>query len=101
MQWKGQSTRPRRLQLGSLALHSPLIRCSMARSFDCLSNQTNPKLSKLYPASQNLTSERDMVQDPSTDTQEFREAIKSSRNIIAIAGAGLSAASGDNLHPNN
>ena len=36
-----------------------------------------------------------MVEGPSTDMQEFREVVKSSRNIIAIAGAGLSAASGD------
>ena len=36
-----------------------------------------------------------MVKGPSTDMQEFREVVKSSRNIIVIAGAGLSAASGD------
>jgi NAD-dependent SIR2 family protein deacetylase len=36
-----------------------------------------------------------MVKGPSTDLQEFRKVVKSSRNIIAIAGAGLSAASGD------
>jgi NAD-dependent SIR2 family protein deacetylase len=36
-----------------------------------------------------------MPKKPSTDVQKFREVVKSSRNIIAIAGAGLSAASGD------
>ena len=36
-----------------------------------------------------------MAEIPSTDMQKFREVVKSSRNIIAIAGAGLSAASGD------
>lgn len=35
-----------------------------------------------------------MAQDPSADMQKFREVVKSSRNIVAIAGAGHSAASG-------
>ena len=36
-----------------------------------------------------------MVVGPSTSIQGFREVVKSSQNIIVIAGAGLSAASGD------
>ena len=36
-----------------------------------------------------------MTDGPSTDMKKFHEVVKSSRNIIAIAGAGLSAASGD------
>ena len=32
---------------------------------------------------------------PSTDMHKFREVVKSSRNIIVVAGAGLSAASGE------
>jgi len=38
-----------------------------------------------------------MVAEPSTDMQQFREVVRSSKNIVVIAGAGLSAASGD--HP--
>jgi len=36
-----------------------------------------------------------MTVEPSTDMHKFREVVKSSRNIVVIAGAGLSAASGD------
>ena len=36
-----------------------------------------------------------MVTGPSTSMQQFREVVRSSRNIVVIAGAGLSAASGD------
>jgi NAD-dependent deacetylase sirtuin 5 len=39
-------------------------------------------------------SESDSVAPPSNDMEAFRELLRSSRNIIAIAGAGLSAASG-------
>ena len=38
-----------------------------------------------------------MVAGPSTSIHKFREVVKSSRKIIVVAGAGLSAASGD--HP--
>jgi len=37
------------------------------------------------------------VVGPSTDMNKFREVVKSSQNIIVIAGAGLSAASGNRL----
>jgi hypothetical protein len=41
-----------------------------------------------------------MVIGPSASVHEFREVVNSSQNIIIIAGAGLSAASGDRL-PNH
>lgn len=36
---------------------------------------------------------------PSSSIPAFREAFRQSRNIIAVAGAGLSAASGKGLRP--
>ena len=38
-----------------------------------------------------------MALGPSADMHKFREVVKSSKNIIVVAGAGLSAASGDRL----
>lgn len=42
-----------------------------------------------------VKSQSAMVVGPSKNARKFREVVKSSRNIIVIAGAGLSAASGD------
>ena len=63
-------------------------------------NQTNSTWSSSSseihrPDPQSRTPLRVMALEPSTDMNKFREVVKSSQNIIVIAGAGLSAASGD------